>query len=45
MEFVIYMHDYEEPILSRQESEADDCRSCEYLENCRSGKEVNCPWS
>lgn len=45
IEFVICMHDYEEAILSKQESDADDCSSCEYLESCRSGKEVTCPWS
>ena len=26
--------DYEEMILARQESEADDCAGCEYKENC-----------
>lgn len=31
------MRDYEELILTRQESDADDCASCEYLQECRNG--------
>lgn len=35
--------DYEEMILARQESEADDCTDCEYKENCHNQcMEVNC---
>lgn len=29
-------NDYEDKILSYQESETDECDSCEYKQNCRS---------
>lgn len=29
-------NDYEDQILSYQESETDECGSCEYKQNCRS---------
>ena len=36
--------DYEELILARQESDADDCRYCENVELCRLGIRVDCPF-
>lgn len=36
--------DLEEMILSTQDSQGDDCSSCEYLEKCRAGEWVKCPW-
>lgn len=30
------MDSYEDLILARQESEAEDCTDCEHKENCRS---------
>ena len=42
MDYVEIM-DYEEMILARQESEADDCTDCEYKENCHNQcMEIHC---
>ena len=36
------MTDYECAILAKQESEEDDCRNCEYLEDCKAGLRPKC---
>lgn len=35
---------YEEIILARQDSEGDDCKGCEHLQECREGKRNMCVW-
>ena len=38
--------DYEEMILARQESEADDCTDCEYKGNCHNQcMEIHCVYN
>ena len=36
--------DNEGAILARQESEADDCKGCEYRSECANGQRIFCPW-
>lgn len=35
-------YDYENAILTRQESEADDCAACVWLADCRQGAAAQC---
>ena len=41
----IDLHDCEEAVLARQESESDDCTTCEYVEKCRNFEDFICPWA